>query len=226
MHVTSATPDGAASYHQQQGVLHYYLIRFSKSANQQATGQSPSYRMCVACLTGCTFKHKCSQAAQNAVERVSNLEKAIFAVQIVQAGWQMMKCHKLREGKQVIHVRFLASFSDVSSPEVQNEEKLHVTTHMPEELIVFWGFGFGWVTHFNHPGMASRCGFSQLIVHKWPLKNLIFQRERKVRVTMSLSVTFLRDSDFICFPEFPPTPPQNLDFTQIKEVLEKTICCV
>jgi len=30
---------------------------------------------------------------------VLSLEKAIFVVQIVQAGWQMMKCQKLREGK-------------------------------------------------------------------------------------------------------------------------------
>lgn len=151
--------------------------------------------ICVACLTGCTFKYKSSQAAQNAVERVLNLEKAIFAVQIVQAGWQMMKCHKPRERKQVIHVSFLASFSDVSSPEVQNEEKLHVTSHMPKELIVFRGFVFLWVMHFNHPGMARRCGFFQLIVHKWPLKHCIFQRGRMVKVSISLSVMFLRYSD-------------------------------
>lgn len=59
---------------------------------------------------------------------------------------------------------FLASFSDVSSPEEQNEEKSHTTKHMPKELIVFramvlGGFCILTVSGVTSPGLCTfdRC---------------------------------------------------------------------
>lgn len=101
------------------------------------------------------FLHKSCTKFEAKITR--SIQETIFEMHIVQTGCQMMKCHKPREEKKwVIRDMFLVLFSDVSSPEEQNEEKSHITKHIPKELIVFRAMVLGGFCILTVSGMTSQ----------------------------------------------------------------------